>query len=223
MGVRAGWLAGDKARAGVALLCLGASDESVERSCDLECDPWPVSTDPKKECAALPSAFVVETAHIDANARPTQMKDAASADQRILVAAPDHHAADAGALDGLGARAGATLVAAGFQRDIEGRASGADALARKGFDLGVGQAGAAVIAPRQHAAAAHQQGAHHRVGAGLAAAAFGQGQRLAHEASVGFGEDFAHESWPFQRRSLCTSLSSSVASLKCMYTVAKRR
>ena len=182
-----------------------------------------MGTDPEEERAVLLSAFAVETAHVDANAGPTQMQNAATADQGILVAAPDHHPANAGAYDGLAARAGATLVAAGFQRHINGRALGADALASQRFDLGVGQAGAPVIAPRQHPAAAHQQGAHHGVGAGLAAAAFGQGQRLAHEALVSLGEDFLHESWPFQRRSLCTSLSNSVASLKCMYTVAKRR
>ena len=63
----------------------------------------------------------------------------------------------------------------------------------------------------------------HRTVAGLAPAEFSQGERFAHEASISFRKNLAHGSWPFQRRSRCTSLSSSVASLKCMYTVAKRR
>src|SRR5439155_6782557 len=116
---------------------------------------------------------------------PPHRGEAATADFGVRVTGGRHHPLDAALYDGRYARRRALVkMATGFQRDVEGRATGPRPGLAQGEHLGMGPAGPPVIARTNNPPLLHDDCAHRRIRAGLACAAPGQRHGLRHEMLV---------------------------------------
>jgi hypothetical protein len=94
--------------------------------------------------------------------------------------------------EGVGARRGFTVVAAGFEVNVESRAFGVVAGFIECDDFGVGFAGACVVSVADDFAVFDEYGADEGVGSSLAAGAGGERNSASHEMDVVFGEFIRH-------------------------------
>ena len=139
-----------------------------------------------------------------------------------------HHLGNAGVDQRPGAGPGATLVVAGLEGDVGAGAPGQRARGGEGIDLGMGLAGAQVIALTHHPTVPGNHATHPGIGAGAVPAPAGQLQGAGHALPVEGGEGVAQGAAPVSRseRFLLSSLSSSarnsLMSWKLRYTEAKR-
>ena len=76
-----------------------------------------------KEDFIQPPAFRLQHAGHDLHARLPQDPHALARHERVGVKTPDHHAGDAAFQNGLRAGRGLSVMAAGFERDVERRAA----------------------------------------------------------------------------------------------------
>ncbi len=128
--------------------------------------------------AGPPRPFVAGEPRVDAAGdEPLQP---APEHQRVGILEGDDGARDAGRHEGVGARRRLALVAAGLERAVERGAGGQQARLGERHRLGVGLAGAEVVAAPDDRAVPDQHGADERVGMRAAAAALREFEGLVH-------------------------------------------
>ena len=128
-----------------------------------------------------------EEAAFDGDSRVGELSEASAVNLGEGIAHGGDDAFDSGLNDGLDAGRGFSLVAAGFEGDVEGCSPGGFACEIEGVDLGVGRAEASVIAGADEVVTARDHGADEGIWLDMAEAAVGFGEGALHPEGIGVG------------------------------------
>ena len=169
-------------------LSIGQRGAAVQRRRHFQPHPRPAARHARDKADVEFDRLCFQQPGLDGNPRRAQFLKALPRHLGIGIAHGRHHALDARGHHRISAGRRAAVMAARFQRDIQGRAPGALARRSQRMHFGMRLAGALVETFAHHSAALHHHAADTRIGRGRVQAAPCQGQGALHVFIVGSSE-----------------------------------